>query len=68
MLLGLGIDLAEINGHLRLHVPGNRHLEALRPWRHYTSVPNILKPSNPLFLDDAKFDTAWDSTKKRGSQ
>ena len=34
--------------------------------QHYTSVPNILKTIEPLFLDDLRreFDTAWDSTKK----
>ena len=34
--------------------------------QHYTSVPNILKTIEPLFLDDLRkeFDTAWDSAKK----
>lgn len=34
--------------------------------QHYTSVPNILKTIEPLFLDDlrAEFDAAWDSVKK----
>lgn len=34
--------------------------------QHYTSVPNILKTIEPLFLDDlrAEFDTAYDSVKK----
>jgi hypothetical protein cresD4_02576 len=36
--------------------------------QHYTSVPNILKTIEPLFLDDLRkeFDTAWDSAKKLG--
>lgn len=36
--------------------------------QHYTSVPNILKTIEPLFLDDLRkeFDTAWDSVKKLG--
>lgn len=36
--------------------------------QHYTSVPNILKTIEPLFLDDlrAEFDAAWDSVKKLG--
>ncbi|TFD79278.1 DNA methyltransferase [Cryobacterium fucosi] len=34
--------------------------------QHYTSVPNILKTIEPLFLDElkAQFDTAFDSAKK----
>lgn len=69
MLLGLGTLIwQEINPDIfgsmfqAIVTPGKRSDLG----QHYTSVPNILKTIEPLFLDDLRreFDTAWDSTKK----
>ena len=69
MLLGLGkLIWREINPDIfgsmfqAIVTPGKRSDLG----QHYTSVPNILKTIEPLFLDDlrAEFDAAWDSAKK----
>lgn len=69
MLLGLGkLIWQEINPDIfgsmfqAIVTPGKRSDLG----QHYTSVPNILKTIEPLFLDDLRkeFDTAWDSAKK----
>ena len=69
MLLGLGTLIwQEINPDIfgsmfqAIVTPGKRSDLG----QHYTSVPNILKTIEPLFLDDLRreFDTACDSTKK----
>lgn len=71
MLLGLGkLIWQEINPDIfgsmfqAIVTPGKRSDLG----QHYTSVPNILKTIEPLFLDDLRkeFDTAWDSAKKLG--
>ena len=71
MLLGLGkLIWQEINPDIfgsmfqAIVSPGKRSDLG----QHYTSVPNILKTIEPLFLDDlrAEFDAAWDSVKKLG--
>ena len=71
MLLGLGkLIWQEINPDIfgsmfqAIVTPGKRSDLG----QHYTSVPNILKTIEPLFLDDlrAEFDAAWDSAKKLG--
>lgn len=71
MLLGLGkLIWQEINPDIfgsmfqAIVTPGKRSDLG----QHYTSVPNILKTIEPLFLDDLRkeFDTAWDSVKKLG--
>lgn len=72
MLLGLGkLIWREINPDIfgsmfqAIVTPGKRSDLG----QHYTSVPNILKTIEPLFLDDLRkeFDTAWDSVKKLGN-
>lgn len=69
MLLGLGkLIWQEINPDIfgsmfqAIVTPGRRSDLG----QHYTSVPNILKTIEPLFLDDLReaFDAAWDSAKK----
>lgn len=69
MLLGLGkLIWQEINPDIfgsmfqAIVTPGKRSDLG----QHYTSVPNILKTIEPLFLDDLRkeFNTAWDSVKK----
>lgn len=69
MLLGLGkLIWQEINPDIfgsmfqAIVTPGKRS----NLGQHYTSVPNILKTIEPLFLDDLRteFDAAWDSAKK----
>lgn len=69
MLLGLGkLIWQEINPDIfgsmfqAIVTPGKRS----NLGQHYTSVPNILKTIEPLFLDDlrAEFDAAWDSANK----
>lgn len=69
MLLGLGkLIWQEINPDIfgsmfqAIVTPGKRSDLG----QHYTSVPNILKTIEPLFLDGlrAEFDAAWESVKK----
>ena len=69
MLLGLGkLIWQEINPDIfgsmfqAIVTPGKRSDLG----QHYTSVPNILKTIEPLFLDDLRkeLNTAWGSTKK----
>jgi len=72
MLLGLGkLIWQEINPDIfgsmfqAIVTPGKRSDLG----QHYTSVPNILKTIEPLFLDGlrAEFDAAWDNVKKLGN-